>query len=135
MTFPLTLGPGETGFLANPDQGKYYFWEGKATSAQYYVNKQGVPESEACTWGQPMKGMGNWSPTILGTSWDDLKANQGFTGLFQNPESPDERLDYDITFIGDGVVNACSYKTSSGQYCQGDRCSSDIKTGCTVSYD
>lgn len=133
MTFPLTLGPGQSGFLASPDQGKYYFWKGLATSAQYYINKQGIPENEACTWGKPMGGMGNWSPTILGTSWDDLKAHQGFTSLFQNSESYNERLDYDITFTGDGVVSPCAYKRASGQYCQGNKCSSDIKFGCTVS--
>lgn len=132
MTFPLTLGPGQSGFLASPDQGKYYFWQGKATSAQYYVNKQGVSESDACTWGKPMGGVGNWSPTILGTSWDDVKANEGFTSLFQNSESPDERLDYDITFSGDGVVSPCAYKKAPGQYCQGGKCSNDIKVGCTA---
>jgi len=132
MTFPFTLGPGQSGFLASPDQGKYYIWKGLATSAQYYVNKQGIPEDEACTWGSPMRGKGNWSPTILGTSWDDLKAHEGFTSLFQNPESYNERLDYDITFTGDGVVSPCAYKKASGQYCQDGKCSGDIKVGCTA---
>lgn len=132
MTFPLTLGPGQSGFLANPDQGKYYFWKGLATSAQYYVNKQGIPENEACTWGSPSGDKGNWSPTIIGTSWDDLQAHEGFTSLFQNSESYNERLDYDITFTGDGVVSPCAYKKASGQYCQGGKCSNDIKVGCTA---
>lgn len=133
MTFPLTLGPGETGFLANPDTSRYYFWQGKATSAQYYVNKQGVPESEACTWGEPDKGKGNWSPTILGTSYDDQKADMGYTSIFQNQLSENERLDYDITFTGDGVSSPCKYKSATSQYCRGNICGNNINEGCTVS--
>lgn len=132
MTFPLTVNPGETHFLASPDQGKYFFWRGKATSAQYYVNKQGVPESEACTWGTPMGGKGNWSPTIFGTSWDDQNMNEGYSGLSQNPECKQEKLDYDITFTGDGTVSPCRYIQSSNQYCQADKCWDDKDRGCTV---
>ena len=133
MTFPLTVGPGEIGFLANPDQAKYYFWKGQATSAQYYVNKHGVPESEACTWGEVNKGKGNWSPTVFGTSWDDINMHKGFSGLSQNPECFQERLGYDITFTGDAVVAPCKYKSSTNQYCQGDNCWDDKTRGCTVS--
>ena len=31
MTFPVTVGPGETGFLANPDPQQYLFWQGTKT--------------------------------------------------------------------------------------------------------
>lgn len=132
MTFPLTIGPGETGYLANPDQDKYYFWEGKPTSAQYYVNSQGIPESEACTWAKPGDAKGNWSPTILGTSFDKT---EGFTGLSQNPERKDVALNYSITFTGDGVVSPCRYKKSTDQYCQDQTCwkrTDDPSRGCTV---
>ena len=132
MTFPLTIGPGETGYLANPDQSKYFFWEGKPTSAHYYVNKQGVPESEACTWGNDGKGVGNWSPTIFGTSFDDIASNVGYSSLKQNELNWDEKLDYSITFIGDGVNSACKYKASTGKYGQGDKWFDNIKDGCTA---
>ncbi|KAL6708568.1 Protein BZZ1 [Coniothyrium glycines] len=132
MTFPLTVGPGETGYLANPDQEKYFFWQGKATSAHYYVNKQGVPESEACTWGQEMSGKGNWSPAIIGTSFDDRIMQEGFSSLKQNELCKEEKLDYDVTFMGDGIVSPCSYKHSTNQYCQGDDCWTDKTRGCTA---
>lgn len=132
MTFPLTIGPGETGYLANPDQSKYFFWEGKPTSAHYYVNKQGVPESEACTWGHDGKGVGNWSPTIFGTSFDDIASNVGYSSLKQNELNWNEKLDYSITFIGDGVTNACKYKASTGKYGQGDKWFDSVKDGCTA---
>jgi hypothetical protein len=132
MTFPVIVGPGETGFLANPDQQKYFFWQGKKTSAQYYVNKQGVPESEACTWGTPMGGKGNWAPAVFGTSFDDGPANEGFSSIKQNELCKQERLGYDITFVGDGIVSPCRYKSATNQWCEGDTCWEDPDRGCTV---
>ncbi|KAI4659927.1 uncharacterized protein J4E79_005729 [Alternaria viburni] len=132
MTFPVTVGPGETGFLANPDQQKYFFWQGKKTSAQYYVNKQGVPEDEACTWGTEMGGKGNWAPAVFGTSFDDGPMQEGFSSLKQNELCKKERLGYDITFIGDGVVSPCRYKSATNQWCQADKCWEDPDRGCTA---
>ncbi|KAI4952634.1 hypothetical protein J4E91_003106 [Alternaria rosae] len=132
MTFPVTVGPGETGFLANPDQQKYFFWQGKKTSAQYYVNKQGVPEDEACTWGTAMGGKGNWAPAVFGTSFDGGPMQEGFSSLKQNELCKKERLGYDITFIGDGVVSPCRYKSATNQWCQADKCWEDPDRGCTA---
>ena len=133
MTFPVTVGPGETGWLANPDQEKYFFWNGKPTSAQYYVNKAGVPEKDACTWGKEMGGKGNWAPAVFGTSFDDHIMHQGFSSLKQNELCKKERLDYDIAFIGDDVVSACRYKSATNEWCEGTQCWSDPDRGCTVS--
>lgn len=134
MTFPVTVGPGQTGFLANPDQQTYFFWQGKRTSAQYYVNKQGVPEDEACTWGTEMGGKGNWAPAVFGTSFDDGPVQQGFSSLKQNELCKQERLGYDITFVGDDVVSACRYKSATNQWCEGDQCWEDPDRGCTVGH-
>jgi hypothetical protein len=132
MTFPVTVGPGETGFLANPDQQTYFFWQGKKTSAQYYVNKQGVPENEACTWGTEMGGKGNWAPAVFGTSFDDGPVHEGFSSIKQNELCKKERLGYDITFVGDGVISPCRYKSATNQWCEGDTCWEDPDRGCTV---
>ncbi|KAL1798288.1 hypothetical protein ACET3X_002325 [Alternaria dauci] len=132
MTFPVTVGPGEIGFLANPDQQKYFFWQGKKTSAQYYVNKQGVPEHEACTWGTEMGGKGNWAPAVFGTSFDDGPANEGFSSIKQNELCKQERLGYDITFVGEGVISPCRYKSATNQWCEGDTCWEDPDRGCTA---
>ncbi len=134
MTFPLTVGPGETAYLANPDQSKYFFWNGQKTSAHYYVNKQGVPESEACTWGTANQGQGNWAPAILGTSFDDVTMHTGFSSLKQNELEQAECLDYDMTFTGDGVTAPCKFNSTTSQYCQGDDCWTDKNRGCTVSF-
>jgi hypothetical protein len=135
MTIPLTVGAGETAELANPNQGAYYFWDGKPTSAQYYINNKGVPENEACTWGTASKTAGNWAPLNFGTSFDDLKMNQGFSSLAPNNPTTNAKLDFTVTFSGNGVQNACRFNGTTGQYCMGpandySKCG-DI--GCTVS--
>jgi hypothetical protein len=137
MTFPLTLGPGETGYLANPDQSKYFFWKGDATSAHYYINNQGVSEADGCTWSKPSEARGNWAPTIFGTSFDDTVMKTGFSSLKQNELNREAQLDYSITFTGDGVNCPCSYNKSTNQYCENDKCWSvkdEPDRGCTVSY-
>lgn len=76
--------------------------------------------------------MGNWAPANLGTSWDDLNMNAGFAGLSQNkPTNPNDRLDFNIQFKGEGVQNLCAFKKSTGEYCNGNNCGRDV--GCTVS--
>jgi SUN family beta-glucosidase len=133
MTFPLTLNPGQTGYLANPDQSKYFFWQNKPTSAHYYINRQGVSEAEGCTWGDPNGDKGNWAPAIFGTSFDDIRSNEGYSSLKQNELNKDSPLDYSITFTGDGVVSPCSYKKKTDQYCRGNECWHNRDEGCTAS--
>jgi hypothetical protein len=134
MTFPFTVSPGETGWLANPDQEKYFFWNDLPTSAQYYVNKAGVAEKDACTWGKEMQGKGNWAPAVFGTSFDDHVMNEGYSSLKQNELCKQERLGYDITFIGAGVVSPCRYKSATNEWCEAEQCWTDPDRGCTVSY-
>jgi len=57
--------------------------------------------------------------------------NKGFPAIFPNkPTNPDAKLNFAITFTGDGVSNACSYK--NGQYCNAaGQCNK--ADGCTVS--
>ncbi|KAJ4305688.1 Protein BZZ1 [Kalmusia sp. IMI 367209] len=137
-TLPLTIQPGETKEIANPDQGKYFFWDNKPTSAQYYINNQGVEESRACTWGNGQGDTGNRAPVNLGTSFDDINMNTGFPAIFPNkPTNPDAKLNFAIQFTGDGVSNPCSYK--NGQYCladgkcnTGDGCTSSVADGKTL---
>jgi hypothetical protein len=130
-TIPLTVKPGESGELANPDLSAYYHWDNKPTSAHYYINKQGIPESEACTWGTDSKAVGNWAPLIFGTSFDDLTMHVGFSSLKQNELMWNDRADFTTTFTGDGVTSPCKYQQHTGEFCQGDTCGRDVN--CTVS--
>ncbi|KAF2709952.1 glycoside hydrolase family 132 protein [Pleomassaria siparia CBS 279.74] len=135
MTIPLTVSPGETAELANPNQGGYYFWDDKPTSAQYYINNKGVPEKDACTWGSSDKTAGNWAPLNFGTSWDDINMNMGFPSLAPNNPTTDAKLDFTVTFTGDGIQNACRYNGHTKKFCQGpanDYSQCDNAAGCTA---
>ncbi|KAF2865523.1 hypothetical protein BDV95DRAFT_652392 [Massariosphaeria phaeospora] len=133
-TMPFTLKPGETGELASPNLSKYYQWQGKATSAHYYINPQGVPEKEACTWSDESRAVGNWAPVIFGTSFDDLKPGQeryGYSGIKQNELRMTDKLNFAITFTGEGIRSPCTWDNKKNVFCEGKDCG-EFK-GCTVS--
>ena len=135
MTIPFTVGPGETAEIAVPEQSRYFFWDGKPTTGHYYVNNQGVPEDQACTWSDGHSAVGNWSPLILGAGWDDINMQMGFFSLTQNREQK-ETLNYSIEFVGDNgnVINPCKYDAKSGKVCNpATNDCGEHTNGCTAS--
>lgn len=64
MVVPLQCGPGTNRPLAVPDSSNSYVWQGKKTSAQYYVNNSGLDVKDGCKWGKPDGGIGNWAPLV-----------------------------------------------------------------------
>jgi SUN family beta-glucosidase len=132
MTLPIDSQPGTDIELAVIDQNEYFRWQGKPTSAQYYINPAGVPVQEACIWGNGAKRVGNWAPLNMGGSW---VGNEGFWSLFtNNPTQIDGYLDYDIKVSGD-VSFECAY--GNGQICANGVCHATVgqisAQGCTVS--
>lgn len=124
MVIPAGANPGETIPLTNPDQKKYYFWKGLATSAQYYVNPKGVSVAKGCAW-DPIDGRkntGNWAPINIGAG----RADDGntYVSIFNNAPTSTAKLDFNIEIIGD-VSTKCSL--INGVYSGGSA------TGCTVS--
>jgi hypothetical protein len=125
MTLPLTIQPGEIQEVACPDSTKYYKWAGAATTAQYYINKQDVPESQACRWGQEGTERGNWAPVNFGVGYN---GQLGYMALFPNePTSPGSKLDFTVEFVSDSMDGKCKY--TDGTYYGGG----DAGKGCTVS--
>lgn len=131
-TIALNTQPGQTYELTCPDANTYYMWKdlsGKLlpTSAQYYINPEGLPPSKACTWGEEGSNCGNWAPVNAGVG-KGLDGNI-YISLFPNaPTNPDGKLDYAIAITGD-VSGKCSY--SGGTYYMNGVLSA---TGCTVSH-
>lgn len=86
MNVPTYSTPGSKIPLTNPDGNTYYKWQGKTTSAQYYVNPQGTSLEDGCVWGVPNGGLGNWSPMIFGAgysngiTWLSISQNQLYSG-------------------------------------------------------
>ncbi|EGS23264.1 uncharacterized protein CTHT_0009310 [Thermochaetoides thermophila DSM 1495] len=122
MIIPLDTYPGNTYPLTNPDSKTYYRWKGMPTTAQYYVNNEGVEVEEACTWRSSKypESAGNWAPTNIGVG----KSEDGITyiSIFPNLPTSNAVLNFDIEIIGD-ISGTCYLK--SGKYY-------GSSTGCTV---
>lgn len=123
MVIPLDATPGGTFDLANIDSTKYYEWDNKATTLQYYVNQAGVSVEDGCVWDciKNHDECGNWAPTIIGTG----RAADGITYLsvFPNAPTSSAKLNFNIRIYGD-VSMEC--ELDSGKYSVSD-------AGCTVS--
>ncbi|KAK5944125.1 Sperm-associated antigen 4 protein [Knufia obscura] len=121
---PVELQSGETNELTNPDASSYYTWQGKPTSAQYYLNPIGKNAEQACQWGTAGSNMGNWAPINFGVGHKDGKT---WLSIFQNKPTTSSLYEGTVEIQGD-VSDKCIYK--NGQYCGAAGCNAD---GCTVS--
>jgi hypothetical protein len=123
MVIPACANPGQSIPITNPNESDYYVWDGKSTSAQYYINKKGYGVADSCVWNSPLdpKGAGNWAPMILGVG----KTADGTTWLsiFPNLPTSNAPLDFNIEMTGD-INSKCSY--IDGVWTGGSN-------GCTVS--
>lgn len=127
MVLPLEAQPGSTVEVTNPIQDKYYIWDGKGTSAQYYINKKGLSAADSCVWtcAKDPLGCGNWAPAILGVG----QAADGITyiSIFQNLPTSTAKLDFNIEITGD-VTTKCAY--SNGNWIGGSNgCTTGMKKG------
>ena len=124
MVIPLETTPGGTFDLTNPDSSTYYMWDGKATTAQYYVNNQGVSVEDACVWTSPTypAAAGNWAPINIGVGMDTTGTT--YLSIFPNKPTSDAVLDFNIKIHGDVSIEC---KLENGVFSNGD------SGGCTVS--
>ncbi|UKZ78054.1 hypothetical protein TrVFT333_005788 [Trichoderma virens FT-333] len=108
MVIPACANAGQTIPVCNPDESTYYVWDGKSTSAQYYINKKGYGVADSCVWNSPLdpKGAGNWSPLILGVG--KTAGGLTFLSIFQNLPTSTALLDFNVEITGD-VNSKCSY--------------------------
>jgi hypothetical protein len=125
-TVPQNVLPGSTDPLTNPISADYYSWQGASTTAQYYVNNQGVSESDACQWGTAGSNQGNWAPVNIGVGVG--AGGITYISIFPNsPTNPDGQLNFNIKITGD-VNGKCGYM--NGHYYNDGV---ESATGCTVS--
>jgi len=133
-TVPLDAQPGSYQNLTMPTSDGYYQWQGKGTSAQYYVNPAGTSVSAGCQWGSPNSNLGNYAPLNLGVGWS---GGMAWLSIFQNAPTTNAKLDFTIEIVGNngGFSNLngrCKY--TNGQYCSGNNYQNCSPTsGCTVS--
>ncbi len=125
-TIPVELQPGSTEALTVPDGSSYYNWEGKSTSAQYYLNPPGYGAAQACTWGSPGTPLGNYAPINFGVG---ASGGKTWLSIFQNSPTTNAQYPGTVELQGD-LSGSCKYE--NGQYCGASGCNSN---GCTVSLD
>ncbi|OAA64065.1 SUN domain-containing protein [Cordyceps fumosorosea ARSEF 2679] len=126
MNIPTVAEAGQTVPLTNPSQSNYYQWEGKRTSAQYYINPKGVAAKDACLWQSPTSpnDRGNWAAVIAGVG----KADDGITyiSLFLNKPTSSAQPDFNMEIIGGNTK--CGYH--NGQWIGGDGgCTTGVASG------
>ncbi|KAI0009737.1 SUN-domain-containing protein [Xylariaceae sp. FL0662B] len=124
MVIPVDTQPGKEYALANIYQDKYYQWDGKMTTLQYYVNQGGISYQDACVWDCAFRHdeCGDKAPTILGVG----KAPDGITYLSLFRNSP-ANLNYNIDITGD-ITSDCY--VHNGGYPDGSTgCTTGIKDG------
>ncbi|KAL2153999.1 hypothetical protein VTH82DRAFT_2675 [Thermothelomyces myriococcoides] len=123
MVIPLVTSPGGKYPLTNPDSATSYWWDGKPTTAQYYVNNLDVEVEEACTWRSKKfpNSAGNWAPVNIGVG--KSLTGETFISIFPNKPTSDAVLDFNIKIEGEGLSGDCWLK--DGKY-------SDGPNGCTV---
>ena len=130
---PLNTQPDSTNPLTCPDAATYFQHDGDPTSAQYYINNQGVALQSACIWGTDGSDMGNWAPSYLGVGQDmSGKTWLSISSTAQNDPVSYSPLNFTIKIAGH-VSGNCGL--SDGKYCSGDNYEHCNEQGCTVCPD
>lgn len=123
MVVPTIVSAGSTAALTTVDESTYYQWQGKGTSAQYYVNNAGISQSSGCVWGTSGSNVGNWAPLNFGAGHSN---GITYLSLIPNPNNSNA-ANFNVKIIGDtgATINGdCKYE--NGVYSGGS-------SGCTVS--
>ncbi|GLI79686.1 sun domain protein [Penicillium ochrochloron] len=127
-TIPLSALAGEEHPLTCPNGATYFKWEGKITSAQYYVNNKGVSAEKGCQWGDGSEAIGNWAPMNLGVGYS---AGSTWLSMFKNEPTTSANLDFKIKLVGDDLSDNCRYDGAGNFYNNAGLITSG--NGCTVS--
>jgi SUN family beta-glucosidase len=123
MVVPTVVSSNETIPLTVPDEDTYFKWEGKLTSAQYYVNPSGGSASSQCLWGSSSGDIGNWAPVNFGAGYTDGIA---WLSIMYNPLQTNSKLNYNVKI-------QCASGTMNGECVYEDGVIQQGGTGCTVS--
>ncbi|KAK9495929.1 hypothetical protein V1508DRAFT_408861 [Lipomyces doorenjongii] len=122
MVIPTEVDAGATEPLTVVDEDTYYQWQGKLTSAQYYVNNAGVSVEDGCIWGTAGSDVGNFSPLNFGAGYSN---GVTYLSLIPNPNC-NTSLNFNVKIVasdGATVNGECSYV--AGVFSGGS-------SGCTV---
>lgn len=129
MVIPTIVGPGSENLLTTVDEDTYYTWQGKKTSAQYYVNNAGVSQTDGCVWGTAGSGVGNWAPLNFGAGYTN---GVSYLSLIPNPNNRDA-ANFNVKIVAyddNSVVNGeCVYENGSYNGNGQDGCTVAVTSG------
>jgi len=129
----LNTEPNSEHPLTCPDAATYFQHDGDPTSAQYYINNQGIALPKACTWSTDGSDMGNWAPSYLGVGQDmNGKTWLSISSTAQNNPISYTPLNFTVKITGNTSGNCGLVK---GKYCSGENYEHCNTQGCTVSID
>ncbi|ODV97010.1 hypothetical protein PACTADRAFT_48789 [Pachysolen tannophilus NRRL Y-2460] len=132
MVVPTLLSAGGSKPISVVNESTYYQWEGKETSAQYYVNNAGVSVEDGCIWGTSGSGVGNWAPVVLGAGYID---GITYLSLIPNPNNSDApNYSVKITSATGTISGACSYVDGSFSGDSTDGCTASVPSGSTAKF-
>lgn len=128
MVIPTVVDGGSESILTVVDEDSYYTWQGKKTSAQYYVNNAGVSVEDGCVWGTSGSGVGNWAPLNFGAG-----STGGITylSLIPNPNNV-EAANFNVKIVaydGGSVNGDCVYENGSYNGNGSDGCTVAVSSG------
>lgn len=124
MVLPTVVEGGGENILTVVEQATYYKWQGKPTSAQFYVNNAGVNYKKGCQWGDEGSGIGNWAPLEFGAGSVD---GASYLSLIPNPNNK-KSANFNVKIeAGPGASLSGNCKYENGKFVGGDE-----NGGCTV---
>ncbi|EHN01394.1 Uth1p [Saccharomyces cerevisiae x Saccharomyces kudriavzevii VIN7] len=128
MVVPTIVDAGSTQPINVIKEDSYYQWQGKKTSAQYYVNNAGVSESDGCIWGTEGSGVGNWAPVVLGAGYTNGITYLSIIPNPNNKEAPNFNIKIEAT-EGSTINGACSYENGVYTGSGSDGCTVSVTSG------
>lgn len=122
----------ESGSSSEPisvvNEETYYQWEGKQTSAQYYVNNAGVSVEDGCIWGTSGSNVGNWAPLVLGAG---SAGGITYLSLIPNPNNEDySSANFNVKIVAtDGSTVSGDCKFENGSFSSDGGCTVSVTSG------
>lgn len=128
MVIPTWVDAGQSQPITVINEDSYYTWQGKKTSAQFYVNNAGVSVEDGCIWGSDGSGVGNWAPVVLGAGYTN---GNTYLSIIPNPNNKTPP-NYNVKIVGtpgSNVVGSCSYENGVFSGSGSDGCTVTVTSG------
>lgn len=128
MVIPTVVDAGSSKPMSVVQEDGYYKWQGKSTSAQYYVNNAGVSHESGCIWGSDGSGVGNWAPVVLGSGYINGIAYLSIIPNPNNNQAPN--FNVKIQAQDGATVNGdCKYENGKFTGSSTDGCTVSVTSG------